>query len=194
MDAGGNFVVTWSSNGQDGSSYGIYTGQYDNTGAALTTESQVNTTTVNVQDLSGVAYQNGKVVVTWSGSGTGDASGIFMQRYTAAGGNAAPTITSNGGGITASISVAENTTAVTSVTATDADAGATLTYSISGGTDAAKFTINSSTGALSFITAPNYESPTDSGGNNVYDVLVTVKDNNGGADTQIHSCDGDEYE
>ena len=54
-----------------------------------------------------------------------------------------PVITSNGGGATAAVSVAENTTAVTTVTATDADLPAqTLTYSIIGGADAAKFTIN----------------------------------------------------
>ena len=47
------------------------------------------------------------------------------------------------------------------------DAGATQTYSIVGGADAAKFTINASTGALSFVTAPNFEAPTDAGGNNV---------------------------
>ncbi|PXW89991.1 cadherin domain-containing protein, partial [Nitrosomonas sp. Nm84] len=184
MGGGGNFVVSWSSDLQDGSGWGVYTRQYDSTGTALTTESRVSTTTANDQDHSSIAYQNGKVVVTWSGNGTGDSTGIFMQRYDAAGGNAAPTITSNGGGLTAAVSIAENTTTVTAVTATDADVGATRTYSISGGADAAKFTINSSTGALSFITAPNYESPTDTGGNNVYDVLVTVKDNNGGADSQ----------
>uniref|UniRef100_UPI0039BC7043 DUF4347 domain-containing protein n=1 Tax=Nitrospira sp. BLG_1 TaxID=3395883 RepID=UPI0039BC7043 len=184
MDGSGNFVVSWMSNGQDGSGWGVYARQYDSTGTAMMTESRVSTTTTGRQDYPGVAYEDGKVVITWSGNGTGDTAGIFMQRYTATGGNAAPTITSNGGGVTASISVAENVTAVTTVTATDADVGATLTYSISGGADAAKFTINSSTGVLSFISAPNYESPTDSGGNNVYDVLVTVKDNNGGADTQ----------
>ena len=99
-------------------------------------------------------------------------------------GNSAPVINSNGGGATASISVAENVTAVTTITATDANTSQTLTYSIVGGSDAAKFTINSVTGALSFITAPNYESPTDSGGNNVYDVTVQVSDGIGGVDTQ----------
>jgi VCBS repeat-containing protein/parallel beta-helix repeat protein len=88
-----------------------------------------------------------------------------------------PAITSNGGGATASVNVAENTTAVTTVTATDADLPAqTLTYSISGGADAAKFAVNSSTGALNFVAAPNYEAPTDSGANNVYDVIVQVSD------------------
>ena len=98
--------------------------------------------------------------------------------------NSAPVINSNGGGASASVNVAENSTAVTTVTATDANAGQTLTYSIAGGADAAQFTINSSTGALSFVTAPNYEAPIDSGGNNVYDVTMQVSDGNGGTDTQ----------
>ena len=81
-------------------------------------------------------------------------------------------------------SILENTTAVTTVTATDPDVGQTLSYSIIGGADAGKFTIGSSTGALSFITAPNFELPTDAGGNNVYDVIVQVSDGHGGIDTQ----------
>ena len=66
--------------------------------------------------------------------------------------NDPPMITSNGGSNTAAVSIAENTTAVTTVTATDPDVGQTLSYSISGGADASKFTIGSSTGALSFVT------------------------------------------
>lgn len=57
-------------------------------------------------------------------------------------------------------------------------------YSIVGGADEAKFAINSNTGQLSFASTPNYEVPTDSGGNNVYDVTVKVSDGNGGTDTQ----------
>jgi hypothetical protein len=46
------------------------------------------------------------------------------------------------------------------VTATDADLPAqTLSYSIVGGADAAKFSINASTGALSFVTAPTSKRP-----------------------------------
>src|SRR5207247_10849105 len=60
----------------------------------------------------------------------------------------------------------------TTVTSTDADAGAVVFYSIAGGADAAKFTIDSSTGALSFVAAPDYEKPTDAGKDNVYDVIV----------------------
>ncbi len=90
---------------------------------------------------------------------------------------AAPVITSNGGGASTSVNVAENSTTVTTVTATDADLPAqTLTYSISGGADAAHFTIDANTGALSFVAAPDYEAPTDAGANNIYDVIVRVSD------------------
>ncbi len=88
-----------------------------------------------------------------------------------------PVITSNGGGATASINVAENSTVVTTITATDADLPSqTLTYSIVGGADASLFSISSSTGALSFITGRNFENPADVGANNVYDVTIRVDD------------------
>ena len=73
---------------------------------------------------------------------------------------------------------------MTTVTATDPDVGQTLSYSIVGGADAAKFTINATTGALAFVTAPDFEAPTDAGANNVYDVTVQVSDGSGGIDTQ----------
>ena len=52
--------------------------------------------------------------------------------------NHAPVITSNGGGGTAAVNVAENTTAVTTVIASDADPLDSLTYTIAGGADAAQ--------------------------------------------------------
>jgi len=52
------------------------------------------------------------------------------------------------------------------------DAG--LTYSITGGADQALFTVNSITGELSFIAAPDFEIPTDAGGDNIYNVTVTA--------------------
>ncbi|MBL0423054.1 cadherin repeat domain-containing protein, partial [Ramlibacter sp. AW1] len=91
-------------------------------------------------------------------------------------GNRAPVITSGGGGDSAQVSMPENSTAVTTVAAQDADPGTTLAFSITGGADAALFTIDARTGALSFRTAPDYELPTDSGQNNVYDVVVQVSD------------------
>jgi Cadherin domain. len=97
--------------------------------------------------------------------------------------NAAPVITSNDGGATATVSIPENTTSVTTVTASDTENG-TLTYAISGGADAAKFSINSSTGVLTLNTAPDFENPADAGANNVYDVQVTVTDPLGATDIQ----------
>ena len=88
----------------------------------------------------------------------------------------APVITSDGGGATASRSIPENTMAVTTVTATDADANTTMSYSIKGGSDAAKFSIDASTGALRFITAPDFEAPTDADANNTYIVTVRASD------------------
>ncbi|PAU53231.1 S-layer family protein [Pseudomonas sp. PICF141] len=105
------------------------------------------------------------------------------------GSNDSPTITSNGGGATASVNVAENTTTVTTVTATDADQSSqTLSYSIlnTAGTDFSKFSISSS-GVLTFNSAPDYENAQDVGGadgDNIYVVDVQVADGNGGTDTQ----------
>jgi cytochrome oxidase Cu insertion factor (SCO1/SenC/PrrC family) len=94
--------------------------------------------------------------------------------------NEAPVITSDGGGATASINVNENSTTVTTVTATDQDVPAqTLTYSLvtgAGSPDKAKFTIDAA-GHLSFITAPNFEVPTDANTDNDYVVQVQVTDN-----------------
>ena len=84
--------------------------------------------------------------------------------------NTAPAITSGG-----AFSVPENSTGVTTVTATDAEGNA-LTYSISGGSDADKFWIDSGTGILTFVSAPNFESPIDVGADNVYNLTVQVAD------------------
>ncbi|QAR33629.1 hypothetical protein EP073_09515 [Geovibrio thiophilus] len=81
------------------------------------------------------------------------------------------TITSNGGGSLASVNVNENTTAVTTVTVT-AVTGETYTYTLDGGADSAFFSINSSTGVLTFNSAPDYETPADSGTDNIYEVIV----------------------
>ena len=53
-----------------------------------------------------------------------------------------------------------------------------VSYSLSGA-DSALFTINASTGAVTFIASPNYEAPADSNTNNVYDFTVTATDGSG---------------
>ncbi len=98
--------------------------------------------------------------------------------------NDVPVITSNSGGGGATLAMAENVSNVTTMTATDSD-GDPLTYSIVGGADAGRFTVDPTTGALSFMGVPDFENPTDVGGNNVYDVQMQVSDGQGGTDTQL---------
>jgi hypothetical protein len=75
------------------------------------------------------------------------------------------------------VSVAENDTAVVTVTATDADVPAdTLTFSISGGADSSAFGIDAVTGDLTFNAAPDFETPGDADTDNVFDVQVQVSD------------------
>ncbi|HUQ68484.1 MAG TPA: hypothetical protein VM165_03110, partial [Planctomycetaceae bacterium] len=75
LDADGDFVVTWSSFGQDGSGYGIFAQRYNAAGAAQGGEFQVNTYTTNSQQQSAVAMDaDGDFVIAWS-SGSQDGSG-----------------------------------------------------------------------------------------------------------------------
>lgn len=94
-------------------------------------------------DLNG--YQGGtKSATTFASQGAFSSSLSFSNNF--------PAITSNGAGSTAQVIVASGTT-VTTVTATDPDSDP-LSYSISGGANAASFTINATTGLLSFLSTP----------------------------------------
>ena len=75
-----------------------------------------------------------------------------------------------------SASVAENQTVAYTAMATDADAGDTVNYSLSGGADAARFTIDETTGVVRFREAPDFENPGDADGDNVYNIIVTATD------------------
>ena len=86
--------------------------------------------------------------------------------------------------LAAEVTVDENEVDVATATATDAD-GDGLTFSIiSGGADAALFSIDGNSGVLQFQNPPDYEAPADAGGNNVYNVTVSVSDGQGGSDSQ----------
>jgi len=95
-------------------------------------------------------------------------------------GNDPPVITSSG-----TANVAENTTAVLTVTATDDDIPPQpITFSISGGADRAWFSIDSETGELTFGAAPDFETPADANTDNVYEVQVTADDGDGETDSE----------
>lgn len=87
------------------------------------------------------------------------------------GANSAPSFTSAG-----AVSVPENSAGtIYTATATDPD-GNTITYSISGGADANRFSINGTSGALTFAAPPDFEAPADAGGDNVYNVTLAASD------------------
>ena len=88
MDADGDFVVVWQSNGQDqpsGTNEGVYGQRYGADGAVRGGEFQVNTTVLSNQMRPQVSMDPiGNFVVVWESP---DASGIgiFGRRYNAAG-------------------------------------------------------------------------------------------------------------
>jgi hypothetical protein len=82
MDADGNFVITWTSNGQDGSGQGVYAQRYYPSGATLGLPFQVNDTSSGDQQYQAAALaQTGHLVIAWSGNGTGDSTGVFEKLY-----------------------------------------------------------------------------------------------------------------
>jgi hypothetical protein len=127
-------------------------------------------------------------VITWQFSNTNSVSFITLNPECDSGNNP-PVITSDGGGSTATVHADEYQTAVTTVTATDPDTGDILTYSIIGGADQSEFSIGSSSGVLTFNSAPDYGSPTDANTDGTYEVTVQVTDDDASplTDTQAIS-------
>ncbi|PTS84480.1 hypothetical protein DBR17_07975 [Sphingomonas sp. HMWF008] len=181
----GGLVLAWTTSDaptSDGSGRAIYVQAFDANAQAVSGPLLVNTQTNGDQiQPSVVALDNGAFSVTWTdlnGPGADDDE-VRTQIFTTdapAPPPAAVTIISSGGGATASVSAAENGTLATQVQATPASTSQSISYAIIGGVDAARFTINTATGALSFVNAPNFEASTDVGANNVYDVIVSASD------------------
>ena len=142
-------------------------------------------TTGQIRTKSGVTY-NRETKSTYSvtvtaDDGTGTATISVMISVTIVseqpGSNNPPTFTE---GTSTTRSIVENTASGQNigapVTATDADTGDTLTYTL-GGTDASAFSINKSTGQLRTSAALDYDTKSS------YTVTVTVSDGNGGTDS-----------
>ena len=80
----GDFVITWTSNNQDGSGYGIYAQRYNAAGVAQSgTDVLINTITTGAQQYSTVAMDaDGDFVITWTGQNpsTGNTD-IYYRRF-----------------------------------------------------------------------------------------------------------------
>jgi VCBS repeat-containing protein len=85
--ASGGWVATWSSYGQDGSSYGVFMQAYNADGIACGGERQVNTDSVGSQLESSIAaLTDGGWVVTWRSEGAdGSNRDVYQQAYNANG-------------------------------------------------------------------------------------------------------------
>ena len=84
MDKGGNFVVVWSSYGQDGSSNGIFGQLFDPNCSSLGEEFQINMTSSGNQAEPAVAMDaTTGFVVVWQGPGLieDDQEDIFARRF-----------------------------------------------------------------------------------------------------------------
>ena len=82
------------------------------------------------------------------------------------------------------VTVEENTTAIIldiQARLDDDVPDSGIYYAITGGNDATSFMLNTETGELSFNTAPDYENPTDSGSDNVYELIITAYEDGGSA-------------
>jgi Ca2+-binding RTX toxin-like protein len=75
----GGYVVTWTSDGEDGSGSGVYAQRYDASGAPLGPETRINTYTLNDQEGSVAATLDGGFVVTWD-SREQDGSGLGVYQ------------------------------------------------------------------------------------------------------------------
>ncbi len=96
MDADGDFVIVWQSDGQDTSGYGVYGRTYNRLGVAKGAEFQVNEYSLNWQRYADVAMDDaGNFFVTWMSFGQdADRNGIFLKAYTADGAEAVDPATS----------------------------------------------------------------------------------------------------
>lgn len=79
----GEFLVTWTSAGQDGSGTGVYARRFSSSGVAQGSEFRINTSTTGDQSDSAVAIDaGGDSFVTWTTAGvTGSGLQVFAQQF-----------------------------------------------------------------------------------------------------------------
>ncbi len=83
---GTNYLVTWQSDGQDGSSAGVYGQLVSTSGVAVGSEFKINTHTANSQNTSALAFDGTNYLVTWQSDGQdGSGAGVYGQLVSTSG-------------------------------------------------------------------------------------------------------------
>ncbi len=139
--------------------------------------------------LSNPATSPQGVITSLRGKGKFSNERIATLTFTRQSVNTAPSFSSD-----TSFVADENQTAAGTLIAADPDNGDMVTYAITGGADASKFDIGSTTGVLTFKTPPNYEraadavssDPLNEAGNNEYILTVTAT---GGTDDRAMTAE-----
>lgn len=116
---------------------------------------------------------------TYTISDGSDETGTATVSILVEGRNDAPTLS-----VETNVTVSENTTFITTATATDID-GDTVSYEITGGADAHLFQLDANSGELSFIDAPDFENPMDHDQDNTYAVEISTIDDWGAVDSDL---------
>lgn len=83
MDSAGDFVISWTSFGQNASSWDVYAQRYNSAGAVQGAEFRVNTHTGSIQNRPSAAMDStGDFVITWESFGqNSNGYSIYAQRY-----------------------------------------------------------------------------------------------------------------
>lgn len=116
-DDGLVYTIAWNGNGP-GDAAGVFFRQFNFLGFTIVGETRVNSTTSNDQSAPAIAFNDlNDFIVTWSGDGAGDGSGVFGQLFV----NTPPLLDLNGalGGADTTVAFTEGAGAVDLV-ATDA--------------------------------------------------------------------------
>lgn len=147
--------------------------------AATTASATAGASTTVSAGLGWGWYAAGGLGVAAAAGGGGGGGGGSTSTNTSD--TTAPQITGpsgSAGAASSAHSIAENGTAVHNFTANES-----VTWSIAGGADAARFAIGSN-GQLAFLSAPDFENPGDADHNNSYLVDIKAQDAAGNSSTQ----------
>jgi hypothetical protein len=170
----GGFIISWTSNLNDGNGNGLHAATFDASGTRVGDEFVVNQTQAGTQQGSNGEGQaiaqltNGRIVATWDGQGPGDTIGIFQRQYEVDV-NDLPNAVNDSAGVN------EDSFVDIAVRGNDTDAdGHSLTITAVSNPPNGSATINAN-GTIRYTPDPNF--------NGVDSFTYTISDGFGGSDT-----------